>query len=212
MRFFVSSKICIECCKVIPLSAAGTSLDSFLWPETSWGTEHNLLALLHPIPRLDRCNGQIVISEKLVGFTKIPLLANISSISVSIPENCKKTLVARYILAAWWQRYCLSGVMPCAFLCTTNATNNIKERTRHSFSAGVKAAVIFMPFTNDYCAFAFCLLSLIGQISVPWENVIVISFHKIFIVWFIFVTFSKVCFFVVSFLFMMAIYLFRLYL
>ena len=30
------------------------------------------------------------------------------------------------ILSAWWQRYCLSGLMPCAFLCTTNATYNIK--------------------------------------------------------------------------------------
>lgn len=113
MRFFVSSKICIECCKVIPLSAAGTSLDSFLWPETSWGTEHNLLALLHPIPRLDRCNGQIVISEKLVGFTKIPLLANISSISVSIPENCKKRLWLNISLLhddsdTVWVEWCLA--------------------------------------------------------------------------------------------------------
>ena len=91
-RFFVSSKICFECCKVIPLSAAGTSLDSFLWPETSCGTEHNLLALLHPIPRLDRCKGQTVISEKLAGFSKILLLGKISSISVSTPENCKKRL------------------------------------------------------------------------------------------------------------------------
>ena len=91
-RFFVSSKICFECCKVIPLSAAGTSLDSFLWPETSCGTEHNLLALLHPIPRLARCNGQTVISEKLTDFTKIPLLAKISSISVPTPKYCKKRL------------------------------------------------------------------------------------------------------------------------
>jgi len=66
--------------------------DSFLWPETSWGTEHNLLALLHPIARLDQCNGQTAISEKLTGFTKIPLLAKIGSISVSTTENCKKRL------------------------------------------------------------------------------------------------------------------------
>ena len=91
-RFFVSSKICIECCKVTPLPAAGTSLDSFLWPEISCGTKHNLPALLHPIPRPDRCNGQTVISEKLAGFTKIPLLVKISSISVSTPEDCKKRL------------------------------------------------------------------------------------------------------------------------
>ena len=91
-RFFVSSKICFECCKVIPLSAAGTSLDSFLWPETSCGTEHNLLALLHPIPRLDRCDGQTVVSEELTGFKRTPLLAKIGSISVSTPENCKKHL------------------------------------------------------------------------------------------------------------------------
>ena len=80
-RFFVSSRIFIESCKVIPLSDAGTSLDSFLWPETSCGTEHNLQALLQPIPRLDRCNRS---------FTRIPLLAKISSISVSTPENVKK--------------------------------------------------------------------------------------------------------------------------
>lgn len=92
MRFFVSSKMCIDCCKVIPLSATGSSLDFLLWPQTSRGTEHNLLALLHPIPRLDRCSGQTVISEKLTGFTKIPLLAKISSISVSTPENCKNRL------------------------------------------------------------------------------------------------------------------------
>ena len=47
---------------------------------------------LHPIPRLDWCNGQTVISEKFTGFTKIPLLAKLSSISVSTPENCKKRL------------------------------------------------------------------------------------------------------------------------
>jgi len=38
------------------------------------------------------------------------------------------------------------------------------------FSAGVKATVIFIPFTDDYYAFAFCLLSLTGYICFPWEN------------------------------------------
>ena len=60
--------------------------------------------------------------------------------------------------------------MPCAFLCTANATNNIKERTRHSFSTAVKATVIFIPLTDDYYAFAFCLLSLTGYVYFPWEN------------------------------------------
>ena len=47
---------------------------------------------LHPISKLDWCNGQTVISEKFTGFTKILLLAKISSISVLTPENCKKRL------------------------------------------------------------------------------------------------------------------------
>jgi len=59
--------------------------------------------------------------------------------------------------------------MPCAFLCTTDTTNNIEERTRHFFSAGVKATVIFIPFTDDYHAFAFCL-HVTGYIWFPWEN------------------------------------------
>lgn len=92
MSSFVSSNIFIEWRKVIPLSAEGTSFDSFLWSETTWGTEHNLLALLHPMPRLDRWDGQMVISAKPTGLSKIPHLANTSSISVSTPENCKQRL------------------------------------------------------------------------------------------------------------------------
>ena len=152
-RFFASSKICIECCKVIPLSAAGISLDSFLWLETSCGTEHNLLTLLHPIPRLDRCNGLTFISEKLTGFTKIPLHARMSSISVSTPQNCKK----RLWLPLHHKRHLQYQV-----------------EKRHSFSAGVKATVVFIPFNDDYYAFVFCLLSLTDHICFPWENCIVI--------------------------------------
>ena len=47
---------------------------------------------LHPVSKIDWCNGQTVISEKFTGFTKILLLAKISSISVLTPENFKKRL------------------------------------------------------------------------------------------------------------------------
>ena len=48
----------------------------------------------------------------------------------------------------------------------------VKNKT--FFSAGVKAAVVFIPFTDDFYAFVFCLLSLTDHICFPWENCIVI--------------------------------------
>ena len=77
--------------------------------------------------------------------------------------------------------------MPCGLLCAANATNNIKERTRHAFSTAVKATVIFIPFTNDYYAFVFWLLSLTGYVYFPWENFTIMiqkslfSFKKVLI-------------------------------
>ena len=188
-RFFVSWKIYIECCKVIPLSAVGTFSDSFLWPETSLETEtsqHNLPALLHPIPRLNWCNRQTVISKKIDRLYENPLLAKVSSVSTT--ENCKKCL---WLLISflhndsdtvWVDRYLAHSSTP-----QMEPTISKKEQDIF-FSAGVKATVILIPFTNNYYPFAFYLLSLTGYICFPWKNWMVSSFHKVFTVGFKFVT------------------------
>ena len=60
--------------------------------------------------------------------------------------------------------------------------------------------LLFFVYFRELITFVFC-----GEI------VLLFSFHKVFTVRFIFVKFCKVYFFDVSFLFMMAIYLFRFY-
>jgi len=47
-----------------------------------------------------------------------------------------------------------------------------QRKNKTFFSSGVKATVILIPFTNNYYAFAFYLLSLpvTGYICFPWEN------------------------------------------
>lgn len=62
-------------------------LDASLCPESLPGTLHTLLDLRHPILKLTRCSGQIVMSWIFSGAWKQALLARISSISVSQPLN-----------------------------------------------------------------------------------------------------------------------------
>ena len=81
----VASIMYFDWAKLQPRSAF--FLDSSLCPESLPGALHTRLDLRHPIPKLTRCSGQIVMSWILSGVWKQPLRARISSISVSQPLN-----------------------------------------------------------------------------------------------------------------------------
>lgn len=81
----VASNIYFDWAKLQPRSAF--FLDSSLCPESLPGTLHTRLDLCHPIPKLTRCSGQIVMSWIFSGVWKQPLRSRISSISVSQPLN-----------------------------------------------------------------------------------------------------------------------------
>ena len=125
----VASNMYFDWAKLQPRSAF--FLDSSLCPESLPGTLHTRLDLRHPIPKLTRCSGQIVMSWIFSGVWKQPLRARISSISVSQPLNWSCFLGARYILWAWYQGYDFTRRSLWLWISPAFSTDQKWEGTRH---------------------------------------------------------------------------------
>ena len=115
-------------------------------------------------------------------------------------------LVASDILTAWWERYCLSGLMPCAP--QTPPTISSKEQDILFLLELKQPLSLFLSPSIITLLFFVYFRQLITLFSVGklyrYFRSIRFSLYGLYL-W------NFVYFFVVSFSFMMAIYLFRFY-